>query len=278
MLLSAQNCTIWKKNVNIPKNHPLAGLFYLASGFSLISKPGIRRFVILPVCLNLIVFAGLFWLIQHYFSLFSAWFTALLPVWLQWTAFILWIFFFGVFFLLFIYTFATVTSVICAPFNNLLSEKVSLYLTGKKPAGWNEGVIRHILRPLGRQLSVIIYYLPRAVVLFMLSFIPAVQAVAFPISMAFSAWFITLQNADYPADNQGVSFQKMRDRLAEKRFLCLTFGMSMLFCLMVPVLNLLVIPAGVAGATRLWLENIPIPSPRRFKRGNHPQNNINQQR
>lgn len=39
----------------------VTGIGYLSSGISLVTQPGIRRFVIIPVLINIVVFSGLIW-------------------------------------------------------------------------------------------------------------------------------------------------------------------------------------------------------------------------
>ena len=54
--------------------------------------------------------------------------------------------------------------------------------------------------------------------------------------------------------NHGLSFPRQREVLAKRPLLCLGFGGSVMLALMIPVLNFLVIPASVAGATLMWVE------------------------
>jgi len=42
--------------------------------------------------------------------------------------------------------------------------------------------------------------------------------------------------------------------LHQRRWAALGFGVSVLVCSMIPVLNCFVIPAAVAGATKFWVE------------------------
>ncbi|MEN8761084.1 MAG: EI24 domain-containing protein, partial [Thiogranum sp.] len=38
-----------------------AGPGYLLQGFSLLRKPGLRRFVLMPLLINIVLFGGLVW-------------------------------------------------------------------------------------------------------------------------------------------------------------------------------------------------------------------------
>ena len=76
------------------------------------------------------------------------------------------------FFLVFIYAFAALGAIAAAPFNGLLSEKVESYLTGHTPVdrGLFEN-IKDVPRVMGRQLTIVGYYLPRALLILLLYFL-----------------------------------------------------------------------------------------------------------
>lgn len=40
---------------------PRSGLYYFSQGWKLITQPGIRRFVILPLLVNILLMGGAFW-------------------------------------------------------------------------------------------------------------------------------------------------------------------------------------------------------------------------
>lgn len=233
------------------------GLYYLLNGFSLIVQPGLKRFVLIPLLINVLLFIGLFFLLQHVFTTINHWFLHFLPHWLQWIGSILWGLFFISFFLVLVYTFVTLANLISAPFNSLLAEKIEAHLTGKRSREQSfSEMIKDTPRVLSRQFAMIKYYLPRALVLLCLFFIPVIQIVAAFIWFLFSAWFMTIQYIDYPSDNQRVPFHEVRQQLGQNRWDAFTFGISILVLMMVPFLNLIVMPAAVAGATQWWIEKI----------------------
>lgn len=234
---------------------PIAGFVYILEGFQLIFKPGLRRFVVIPVMINILFFVLLFLLMRYYMGEFNAWFLQHLPAWLHWLSGVLWVFFFLSFLLIFIYTFVTIANLIAAPFNSFLAEKVELYLTGTIPPqrGWLENMA-DIPRTIGRQLALLGYYLPRALVLVVLFFIPVVHIIVAVIWFLFNAWFMAITYVDYPTDNHRIPLSKVRTWLWERYGLSLSFGMGVVIVAMIPILNFFVIPAAVAGATKLWVE------------------------
>jgi len=235
-------------------NSPIFGIHYLIDGFGLIAKPGLRRFVIIPLLINIVLFIGLFFLLRYFVNEFNVWFSSFLPAWLHWLSAILWIVFFTSFFIIIIYTFVIVANLIAAPFNSFLAEKVELYLTGNIPEERSLlDNIKDIPRIMGRQIAIIGYYIPRALLIFILFFIPIVQAVAAVISFLFHAWFMTLTYIDYPTDNHRIPMRDVREWLNQRRSVSLGFGVGVLVCSMIPLVNCFTIPAAVAGATKFWI-------------------------
>lgn len=231
------------------------GLAYSTQGFTLIFKPALRHFVIIPFLINIGIFIGLFFISRHFFREFEQWFIHFLPHWLDWLSGFLWLLFFMSYFLIAVYTFITVANLISAPFNALLAEKVEIYLTGKEPEPQNTlQLIKDIPRVIGRQLKIIAYYLPRAAFLLILFFIPLVQTVAPLLWFLFSAQCMTLQYIDYPTDNHRIPLRMVQNWAHAEPGLVLGFGCGILFITMIPLLNCIVIPAAVASATQLWLE------------------------
>jgi CysZ protein len=227
----------------------------LFDGFRLITKPGIKRYVVIPLLINTGLFIGLFFVAKHFFHQLSIFIMGLLPPWLQWLHHILWIIFFIGFLLIILYTFVTIANIIAAPFNSLLAEKVKIYITGHTPEDKSfKDFINDIPRTIARQFAILGYFIPRAVVFLLLFFIPVAQIIAPFVWFLFNAWLMTLQYVDYPCDNERVSFADMRNMLEQKRMLSLSFGIGTLVLLMIPFLNFIVMPAAVAGATSFWLK------------------------
>lgn len=230
------------------------GAGYLLRGFSLMATPGLRRFVILPLLANVLVFVALFFTLRHYTGEFSAWVGTFLPVWLQWLDWLFNIFFFTGFAVFFVYAFATFTNLIACPFNGLFAEHVEMQLTGvSHPARPVSALVADVPRVVGRQLGLIFYYLPRALGIVVLFFIPVVNVVAAPVWFLFNGWFMAMQYLDYPTDNHHTTFVELKAWLAARRWLCLGFGLAVLVALMLPLVNFFAIPAAVAGATALFV-------------------------
>lgn len=240
-------------------NSLFTGLSYFLDGFELITKPGIKRFVVIPVLINIILFIGLFLVLRHFMQRFDVWFASFLPAWLAWLGILLWVIFFIAFCLIFIYTFVTIANLIGAPFNSLLAEKVEAYLTQTAtPDVGFFATIKDMPRSIGRQLGVLAYYFPRACIILFLFFVPLVQTLAPFFWFLFNAWFMAMTYIDYPTDNHRVSLLQTREFLQRRRFTSFGFGISALIITGIPILNFFVMPAAVAGATKFWLQESKI--------------------
>lgn len=243
------------------QNNPLIGSSYLLRGLKLLPERGIRGFVIIPVMINIALFSAAIYLLV---SNFSSWVQSLIDLWLPdwaWLAFLeylLWPLFAVLVVVGVYYGFSLVANFIAAPFNGLLAERIELRQRNAMSAEQSlKAVVAMIPRSLARELAKLAYYLPRLLVLLVLSFVPVINLVMPFVWFAFAAWMMAIQYIDYPMDNNQVSFKQMKVLLKQRRWSAIGFGGLVQFGVMIPVLNLIVMPAAVIGATLFWLEQYP---------------------
>jgi CysZ protein len=233
----------------------LSGPQYLREGLKLVLSPGLRLFVLLPLAINLVLFVGLIYFAGHQFSLWVDHLMPTLPSWLSFLNYLLWPLFVVLVVLMVFFTFTMLANIIAAPFNGFLSEKVEVVVRGTDdfPAfSWGE-LIAMVPRTLAREMRKLGYFLPRAIGLFILSFIPVVNLIAAPLWLLFGVWMMAIQYIDYPADNHKLGWNEMLAWLRQKRWQSMSFGGIVYLVLLVPVVNLLMMPAAVAGATLFWV-------------------------
>lgn len=231
----------------------LAGIRYFFTGLGLLSKPGVRRFVIIPFLLNVVIFALVLWLGVTWFErILNSW----LPNWLAWAEFILWPLFALSYFLLVFYLFALLINVIAAPFNDLLAEKIAAYLRGTTTEnnGSATKLWQEIPRSIGNELGKLAYFLLRSIPLLLLFVIPGLNILAPILWFIFTAWMLALEYLDYPFGNHNSSFKQTRATMRQKRSPCFGFGAIVTGFTMIPLLNFIAMPAAVAGATVLYLK------------------------
>lgn len=239
-------------------NNPLAGAGYLLRGLRLITQPGLRPFVLIPLLVNILIFGLLIWLGIDQFEGLMERFLPSDQGWLAWLRWLLWPLFAIALLLIVFYTFTVIANLIAAPFNGLLAEKVERYLGGEpaESSGGMKQLMKEILPSLLSEGRKTIYFLLRALPLLILFLIPGVNLVAPFLWMAFSAWFLALEYGDYPMANHGLLFKEQHRRLKQARFTALVFGGSLTLLMMVPLLNFVAMPAAVAGATVFWRERL----------------------
>ena len=124
------------------------------------------------------------------------------------------------------------------------------------PTGWQE-IFMVVPRSLGRECRKIFYYLPRLVGLLLLTLVPVVNLFSSPLLLLFGIWMMAVQYIDYQADNDQVCFLDMLRWMRTRRALSLSFGVPVYIGMLIPLVNLLVMPAAVAGSTLLWVREGP---------------------
>jgi CysZ protein len=237
----------------------LSGPGYLARGFGLIWQPGVRRFVLVPLLINIITVVALFlWMWPVLQAMVTSW-LSLLPDWLDWLAFLIWPLVWILGLLAFCFALSILANLIASPFNGFLAARVEQHLTGALPDSglnlWQEGA-QGLLMELRKLLFYTSRAIPLAVLTLILFFIPGLNALVPVLWMLFGAYMLALEYVDYPASNHGLSFAQKRAALTQHRWLGLGFGATVMLITVVPLANLLVMPAAVAGATALWVEHM----------------------
>jgi CysZ protein len=239
------------------RNNPLMGLGHLLTGLGLVLRPGLRRYVAAPVGVGALVFGLLAWAGWH---LLDRLIDRLLPTepWLAPLSWLLWPLFALTAVLLLLYGFTVVANLIAAPFNGLLAERVEALLTGRPPQdpGGLRQLLAELLPSLWSELTKLRWLLLRAVPLLVLFLVPGVNLVAPFLWLAFNAWYLALQYLDYPMGNHGIRFAGLRRRVRPVRLTALGFGAGLTLLMAIPGINLLAMPAGVAGATALWVREL----------------------
>ncbi|MDX9766817.1 MAG: sulfate transporter CysZ [Ectothiorhodospiraceae bacterium] len=230
----------------------LQGLRYALSGLGDLNRPGLRRYVALPLLINLLVFGLVIAVGIDQFSALLEW---LLPQWLDWLRWLLWPLFALTILVAVFFSFTLVANLIGAPFNGLLAEKLETQLTGVTPDSGRSlmGEIGAAFATAARKL---VYLALRALPLLILTLIPVVNLTAPFLWFAFAAWMLAIEYGDAPMGNHGLAFAEQRRRLAANRALSLGFGTGMALLTLIPILNFAAMPAGVNGATRLWVERL----------------------
>lgn len=236
----------------------LVGFAHILKGLKLITQPGLRRFVLIPLGINIITLGGATY---YLFIKFNDWMDQLMPdfpSWLSWLetaiTWIMWPLFSTMILLVIFYSFTFVANLIAAPFNSLLAEKVEKLLTGKPlNDGSSYPTFEQIKRSLGSEVGKLFYFLKWWIALFIFTLIPGINLAAPFIWVLFGAWMLSLEYLDYPMSNHNKFFKDINKQAMSKRSLSFGFGGGVLLMTSIPFINLIAMPAGVAGSTALWV-------------------------
>ncbi len=222
----------------------------------MIFNPALRWFVLLPLLINIGVFSGIVYWASRQFSAWMDFLLGWLPEWLGFIEYALWpLFFLGIVAVVF-FTFTVIGNLIASPFNALLSEKVQRMEGAELPDMALKDWLVILPKSIGRELRKLQYYLPRALILLILSFIPLVNLVSPFLWFLFNGWMMAIQYCDYAADNRMMSFTDMMQRLRQNNPGVWAFGATVSLVMLIPLVNLLIMPAAVVGSTLLWERRI----------------------
>ena len=231
------------------------GIQALARGLRLLNQPGVRVYVIIPLCINLLLFGALLWYGYSLFEPLVEWMMSFVPGFLDFLEWLIWIFFGVLAAVTVFFSFTPVANIIAAPFNALMSEKIEMHLTGKPPSS-EISFARMALDAIASQLQKLVYILLWALGLFLVSLIPVVNLISPVLWVVFGSWLLSLEYFDYPMGNHDIVFDEEKRRLRERRGIALGFGGGIMVLTSIPVINFITMPVAVAGATLLWVEQL----------------------
>lgn len=234
---------------------PKSGPAYFFQGFSIISDKAIRPYVLIPIFVNIVLLILLWGWMIHEMDHWLAKLDQIIPAWLLWLNFLIWPLFILMLFVITAYCFSLLANWIASPFLGLLSERVQLLLNGDPvpEISWGQ-IIVELPSIIGRQLRLVLYYIPRAILLVIIMFIPGLNTISGLLWFCFGAWMLSIQYLDYPLDNNQKSYRELMRFAKKHRWDSFTFGVCAMVGTMIPVVNLFVIPAAVAGATALYVD------------------------
>src|SRR6056300_804655 len=159
------------------KGNITQGADYLVRGARMLTHPSLRLFVIIPLLVNIVIFGSLIFIGFSYLTALMDSMMSKLPSWLDFIEWILWPLIGITVSLITGYLFTAVAMIIASPFNSLLAEKAEELVTGK-PVDSLEGLVAALLampRGIVRELAKLMYYVPMAVFVLLITFIPGLN-------------------------------------------------------------------------------------------------------
>ena len=253
-----------ERDMNLITRNPVTeftlGPGYLLRGFSMLSEPSLRRYVLIPILINIVLIAGLVslfgWQLDNWLD---AWLSSL-PDWLAWLETVFW--WIGVILstLAFCYVFTLLANLIASPFNGMLSARVEALVTGRAPES-GMSLAGEMADGVFGELRRLRWYGGRALLLALLTlvlfFVPVANLAIAPMWFIFGAFMLSFEYLDQPMANRGMRFEAKLVRLRARRWRHLGFGSLVTLATAIPLANLVVMPAAVVGATLLYLDTEP---------------------
>ena len=236
----------------------LSGSKIVVQSFPLLFKKGIKRFVLIPLSINIGVFAVAIWLgftfVQRLISALSD----NIPNWLHWIEWLIWPLVIIMGLVILYFTFTVVANLIAAPFNALLAERTEAILRGQTSKS-NQGYSKipsMITRTMWSEFRKILYQLKWIVGLLIISFIPGINLTAPILWILFGGWMLAVNYVDYPMGNHDFYFAEVKKKLKQDRSGAMGFGLIMMLITMIPIVNFIAMPLGVVSATNFWVAHL----------------------
>lgn len=227
--------------LNKKGNNPVLAAGFLFQGLKLLAGDKLRHFVLIPLLVNVLLYSVALTLGYFYVGDFI---DQSIPGWLHWLRWILWPLFFILFFAIGFFSFTVLANIICAPFYGILAAKTMAILTGEA-----ETAEQPLGKVMAAELRRVLYVGLRALPLLLLFVIPVVNLLAPVLWGLFLAWCLALEYFAYPLENAGVLFDEQKELVKSVRFGALSFGGLAMLGAAIPLLNIVVPPAAVVGAT-----------------------------
>lgn len=226
---------------------PFSGLGYLFS-------PGLRRYVLVPLIINVLIFSLCAWAAVVYLDEYLL---QMLPVdgWLSYLSWILWPLFVLLYVALTFFGFTLVANLIGAPFNSQLAARAERLFTGRLPPESSGSLLKEAIPAILTELAKLLHFIVLAVPLLILMLIPGLNAIAAVLWMLLGFWFLSLAYFDYPLGNHGLRLAEQRELLRNNPLSSWAFGAGVSVLMLTPILNFAAMPAAVVGATRLLALN-----------------------
>ncbi|WP_019868492.1 sulfate transporter CysZ [Methylovulum miyakonense] len=224
-------------------NNPLIAVGYFFKGLGLLAHPTLRPFVLMPLLINFLIYAVA--LVLGYYTI-NGLIHQFIPDWLNWLGWVLWPLFFICFFIAGFFTFTVLANIIAAPFYGKLAAKALALANGADAVVVEELPLAKIM---SAEFTRALYLVIRSVPLLILFLIPGLNIVAPFLWALFGAWGMALEYLAYPLENAGILFPEQKQLAKNIRLGALSFGGVTMLGLTLPILNVVVAPAAVIGAT-----------------------------
>jgi len=231
---------------------------FKGAGFVYFKHPELIRFWIVPIVITFLALVLAVWGSWEYSDAITNSFWEQDPdSWFDWLHDIVDTLFFVILLFTSVFVLLALSSAIAAPFNAMLSLEVERLLTGIKTGDDSWGALfRDIWRTVLLEILKLMIYAGVMLPLFCCSlFVPGIGQILMSIfGFLFTAVYWGVDYIDYPAERRGWKATKRLGAATKKFFPVFGFGTGVWLFLFVPVVNLLFMPAAVAGGTMMFID------------------------
>lgn len=220
--------------------------------------PGLLKYLAIPFLINLLVFSltvyfglDLFQgLLERYAPGTDVWYGVILY-------YLAWIVALMLTTVTVFFSFTVIGNLIASPFNELLSERTEIYLSGPLTEErftigrfWSEAVYA-----ISVEVKKIVIFSSCMLVLFLINFVPAIGPLVYAVfAPLLTLFFLMVEYMSFVLMRKHMSFTEQR-RYIFRHPLMMTGYACAVFCLLaVPFLQFFCIPLAVVGATQLWCD------------------------
>lgn len=252
---STQRSSAVDSNEKNQMNTPSHALHHLHQGFKLIQHKSVRGFILWPIIINVFLFVCVsIYAYGEMMNWIESWMSSL-HLGIAFLTSIIKCFVILFLIIAVMFSFAIVTTLITAPFYCLVAEKVAIILNHPVPITpmTIEAMWQLCWRSLSRELQKLLYYLPRVLLLIIITVIPATTVISPILWSLWGAWLMSIQFIDYAADNDAISAYHCRTLLGKEKINTLLLGGLLMLGMLVPVLNIMMGVVAVAAATSYWI-------------------------
>lgn len=239
------------------------GFGYALDGFNWIFRPKIRRFVYIPLAINILLFALAFGLLGKFAPI---WVASLLGQKADWWVIFQWaydlviplltIIAYVAMMLIVYFSFSTVANLIAAPFNAQLAKAVEQRLAGQTITYSEIPLTKEVWITIKSEIAKMTRFLLLAAVLLLLLLIPGVNALFPFVWFIFMAYTLSIQYIDYPMANHQRFYREQRKVLKNHPMQRIGFGTAANIMVLIPFLNFIAMPVCVCGATVWWYKSL----------------------
>jgi len=158
----------------------------------------------------------------------------------------------GSWLLLSVLLFTAVTLIIGQPFYEAISKRVDDLMGGVSGGDINVSFWKTLPRSIIENIRLLVVTISVGVLVFLIGLVPVAGQILGPVLGALlGGWAVALELTSVPFERRGMHLRQRRLRLRGRRSMALGFGAAAFVVFLVPGLDVLLMPAAVAGATML---------------------------